>query len=242
MAVASTLLLVDLRAHVYVRCGFVDEVSIRDGLVRVFFDRWDDDNVAESSPPSANAWRESAAVECNLFSAIIIGALILGAPASVVSRHMKAAGRALAKLAGWKEKPVVAALILFGLANALLPTPRDGSGDEQEKLHFSSMEDAQAIHGELPEKDPLVDAFLTFWATCEKITNFLPWRASVDAGNVSGWQDGGGGGGRDTRNLRVQASYPANVIAESEYAVAARREGIQESVTEDIPRANQLLC
>jgi len=180
------------RANVYFRCGFVDDVALNDGLLRVFLGRRDDDNVVDlSHPPSANAWRESAAA-----------ALMLGAPAAAVSRHMKAAGGALAKLGGWKEQPAVTALISFGLANALLPAPRDGSKDQQEqdKLHRSSMDDAQAIHEELPVK---------------------PWCASDNPVNISGWPDGGGEWGR------AAGSHPAFVVADSEWhAVAARREGV----------------
>ena len=212
----------------YFRCGFVNEVTVRDGLVRVFFDRWDEDNVVDLSPPSANARRESAAVACTLFSVIVIGALMLGAPATVVSRHWNAAGRALAKLAGWKEQAAVNALILHGLANSLLPAPRDRPGHEHEQLHCSSMDDAQAIHGELPVKDPLANAFLTFRATCENLAAFLPSTAeSVDPVNISGWQHGGGGD-RGTRAPWVQAAHPAYVTTDSECKALSCKEGEEQ--------------
>ena len=208
------------------RCGFVNEVSVRDGLVRVFFDRWDEDNVVDLSPPSANARRESAAVECTLFSVIAIGALMLGAPATVVSRHLNAAGRALAKLAGWKELAAVNALILHGLANSLLPAPRDRPGHEQEQQHCSSMDDAQAIHGELPVKNPFANAFLTFRATCENLAAFLPSTGeSVDPVNISGSQDGGD---RGTRAPWVQAAHPAYVTTDSECKALSCKEGEEQ--------------
>jgi len=150
-----------------------------------------------------------------------IGALLLGAPASAVSRHMTAARRTLTKCAGLRELPAVSALILCGLANALLP-PVDGPAHEQrQQLQQQLMNDARAAYEELPAKDPLVNAFLTFRAANEKFMRLLPTGGgSVNPANininVSGGQDGvSGSGGACTP--RTKAAHPAYVVADSEF-------------------------
>ena len=182
------------------------------------------------SPQSANTLRKSAAIECTVFSAMAIGALLLGAPESAVSRHMTAARRTLATCAGLREQPAVSALILHGLANALMP-PREGAEHNQQRHRQQRqqqqqqlMDDAQAVYEMLPEKDPLVNAFLTYRATNENLARFaVPTTDSIDPVNVniniSGGQDGGsgGGGGGGACTLRTNAAHPAYVVTDSEF-------------------------
>ncbi len=199
----------------------MDEVSVRDGLVHAFLDRCDEDKVADS-PPSADTLRMSAAIESTLLSSMAIGALLLGAPASAVSRHMTAARRTLTKCAGLRELPAVSALILYGLANALLP-PGDGPEHEKHQQLQQLMDDAQAVYEEMPVKDPLLNAFLTFRAATENLTRIsLAVDGSVNPANinininVSGGQDGGGGSGGACTPL-TKAAHPAYVVTDSEF-------------------------
>ena len=78
--------------------------------------------MAEFSPYE-DVVRKSAAIECTLFSAMAVGALLLGAPESAVSRHMSAARRTLTTCTSLGEQPAVSILIgLYWLADALLST------------------------------------------------------------------------------------------------------------------------
>ena len=183
------------------------------------------------SPPPADTLRKSA-IESTLFSAMAIGALLLGAPESAVSRHMTAARRTLTTCAGLRELPAVSALILHGLANALMP-PREGAvhkqqqrqqhRQQQQQRQQQLMNDAQAVYEKLPDKDPLVNAFLTYRATNENVVRFaLPTTTdSIDPVNVniniSGGQDGGTGGGDGACTVWAKAAHPAYVVTDSEF-------------------------
>ena len=188
------------------------------------------------SPPSADTLRESAAIECTLFSAMAIGALLLGTPESAVSRHMAAARRTLTKSSGLREQPALSALLLYGLANALLP-PRTGADhgqqqqEEEEQQQQQLMDDAQAVYDELPNKDPLANAFLVFRATNENLvrSHLLIADDSVDPVNnihTAGRQDGGGTDSGGASTYRSKAAHPAYVVIDCEFPglMVGRRE------------------
>lgn len=162
------------------------------------------------------------ALECSLFSAMAIGGLALGVPAAAVYRHLSAARRNLAKCRDLREPPVVSALVLYGVANALVPPCNGdgggGGGGQQQHAHKqeyqTSLDDAQALYEALPVKNPLMLAFLTYRAMCDNLVSFLVksaysvnpanayWRRDAAVGvAANGAGDGGGigGGGGDQR-------------------------------------------
>lgn len=141
------------------------------------------------------------ALECSLFSAMAIGGLALGCPATAVYRHLNAARRSLTKCQGLREPPVVSALVLYGVANALLPPCGGGDGgdgddngdrgrqqqEEHKQEYQSSLDSAQALYVGLPVKDPLMTAFLTYRAMCDNLVGFLMSSGySVNPANVHG--------------------------------------------------------
>ena len=197
------------------------------------------------SPPSADTLRKSAAIECTLFSAMAVGALLLGVPESTVSRHMTAARRTLTKSAGLREQPALSALLLYGLANALLP-PRTGAVHgqqqqqetrQQEEDEQQLMDEAQAVYEQLPDKDPLVNAFLVFRATNQNLARqtLLITADSVNpVNNVETSRGQGGGGGASTR--RSEAGHPAYVVTDCEFP------GLMEGKSERRKRSRQERC
>ena len=183
------------------------------------------------SPRSADTLRKSAAIECTLFSAMAIGALLLGTPESAVSRHMTAARRTLTKSAGLREQPALSALLLYGLANALL-LPRTGAvhgqqqqqeeQQQQQQQQEQLIDEVQAVYEQLPDKDPLVNAFLVFRATNENLVRsiFLTAADSVNPVNNVETSRGQGGGGSDSGGAstrRPKAGHPAYVVTDSEF-------------------------
>lgn len=186
------------------RCAVADERSVRQGLVHAFVSRWTTTaSASEASPIDKLEVMRGSAVECTLFSAMAIGGLMLGCPTVTVARHLAAARQCLGRFrSGLCEQSAVAALILYGLANALLP-PCDGDGQRE---YRSSMDDAQEIFGSLEPQDPFVNAFMTYRGTCDNLVAFMPDSLySVNPVNISGRRGGvtapaqastsGGGGG-----------------------------------------------
>lgn len=192
------------------------------------------------------------ALECSLFSAMAIGGLALGCPATAVYRHLNAARRNLTKCQDLREPPVVSALVLYGVANALLP-PCDGGGggpreqqeawlqqQEQKQEYLTSLDNAQALYEDLPSKDPLMTAFLTYRAMCDNLVAFLINSGySVNPANVHGRHEaaragagmfGAGAGGFDAGGEEhvgaserqrahvppTRAAHPSYVVTDSE--------------------------
>lgn len=227
--------------------------------MQAFIGRWVADE-PPSPPPHAKAKASSqlereamrgSALECTLFSAMAIGGLLLGCPTKAVARHMAAARRLLHKFrTSLAEKPAVSALILYGLANALLPpceVPGGGitgggggggghdvrGGGQQE--YRKSLDDAKAVFVslEVKDQDPLVNAFMTYRATCDNLVAFVADVAySANPVNISGRRGvappppppplpgtgdsgsgggGGGGNGGDDQGW-TDAGSPAVVI------------------------------
>ncbi|CAB1109583.1 unnamed protein product [Ectocarpus sp. CCAP 1310/34] len=185
-------------------CAVADERSVRQGLVHAFVSRWTTTaSASEASPINELEVMRGSAIECTLFSAMAIGGLMLGCPTVTVSRHLAAARQCLGRFRSRLcEQSAVAALILYGLANALLP-PCDGDGQRE---YRSSMDHAEEIFGSLELQDPFVNAFMMYRGTCDNLVAFMPDTLySVNPVNISGRRGGvtapaqastsGGGGG-----------------------------------------------
>ncbi|CBN75109.1 conserved unknown protein [Ectocarpus siliculosus] len=175
--------------HCSPMCAVADERSVRQGLVHAFVSRWTTTaSASEASPIDKLEVMRGSAVECTLFSAMAIGGLMLGCPTVTVARHLAAARQCLGRFrSGLCEQSAVAALILYGLANALLP-PCDGDGQRE---YRSSMDDAQEMFGSLEPQDPFVNAFMTYRGTCDNLVAFMPDSLySVNPVNISGRRGG----------------------------------------------------
>eukprot|EP00903_Cladosiphon_okamuranus_P013676 g12737.t1 len=224
-------------------CGLADAVSVREGLVNAFVGRW-----MVNKPSYVKPARQPAevmrghALECALFSAMAIGGLALGCPAKDVYRHLNAARMNLTKCQNLREPPVVSALALYGVANALLPPcgggggggdddgDNDGGRQQQEHIeeYHSSMNSARALYESFRVKDPLMTAFLTYQAMCDNLVGFLRNSGySVNPANVRGRFDaavgvepGGGGSGDLPGVVPGRARVPPTKAAHPSYVVA----------------------
>lgn len=159
---------VSLAAHFLLqRYSVADDASIRDGLMHEFAGLRNIGSVRDLRGQDA---MRGQAFSCALFSCMAIGGLIMGCPSTAVSHHMASAQACLPKFSGLSDGCAVSALILYAMSNVFLPLP----GTEEE--YRKSLEEAQAIFGSLPEKDPLVSAVLAF----QTVVDGLPLVQLVD--------------------------------------------------------------
>eukprot|EP00752_Nemacystus_decipiens_P011415 g10137.t2 len=172
-------------------CPVVDDKSIRNGLIHAMASQRDNvatssghstnldsllraEGVQHHHHPQVpqlgeEEYKKGQALECALFSSIAIGALMLGCPVSDVARHLQSAQRCREQLGGLEDRSAVSALLLHALSHAFLgaaqqqPAPPGAkSSSSSEAEYRRSIDDASAIDAELPDKDPLATAFMTY--------------------------------------------------------------------------------
>lgn len=163
-------------------CAFVDAGFVREGLLHALVDMW---AVGPPPPtPSAAAYVDasqeseveamrSSARQSAVLATMAIGGLMLGCPGHMVSRHIDEARRHRAKFAGLRDQSAVSALILFAFVNKLLPPSDESVAKLQEQEYRSGMDEAQETFDSLPNKDPLVNAFLMYRAASDGLFSRL---------------------------------------------------------------------
>lgn len=98
------------------RYAVSDEVSIRDGLMRIVTGVVNASSLETLTGPES---MRGHALSCAVFSAMVIGGLMLGCPVANVARHMEAAELSLDKFRGLADRFSVAALVLFAMCTIL---------------------------------------------------------------------------------------------------------------------------